>query len=241
MVGEARFLARWEVSDVAGAVVAVDVVRAFTTAAYAFGAGARSILLVDSVAEALALKAADPRRLVVGEDRGRRPAGFDLPNSPVEVAAADLDGRTLVQRTSAGTRGVVAARSATRLWAASLVCASATAAAVTASGLGAPSYVITGRFPDDPDRTGEDDLLTAQLIERARVGEPLDAEATAARVAATDEAVRTLALGSGHVHPDDIAYATRVDAFDFAMEVRRVDDQLVLEPVWPGTQSPRPR
>ena len=83
------------------------------------------------------MKAADPDVFVMGEDRGRRPLGFDFSNSPVEVAAADLDGRASVQRTSAGTRGVVAARSATRLWCASLVCASATAAAVTASGLGA--------------------------------------------------------------------------------------------------------
>jgi phosphosulfolactate phosphohydrolase-like enzyme len=50
------------------------------------------------------------------------------------TGAVDLDGRDLVQRTSAGTRGVIAARSATRLWCASLVCASATAAAVRDSG-----------------------------------------------------------------------------------------------------------
>ena len=34
---EACFLRRDEVSDVDGAVVAIDVLRAFTTAAYAFG------------------------------------------------------------------------------------------------------------------------------------------------------------------------------------------------------------
>jgi hypothetical protein len=38
-VASARFVPRWEVADVAGAVVAVDVIRAFTTAAYAFAAG----------------------------------------------------------------------------------------------------------------------------------------------------------------------------------------------------------
>jgi 2-phosphosulfolactate phosphatase len=122
------FLTRWEVGDVDGAVVAVDVIRAFTTAAYALAAGARHIFLVDSVPEAVAMKADDPDLMLMGEDHGRRPAGFDFSNSPVAIAAADIDGRVLVQRTSAGTRGVVAARSATRLWCASLVCASATAA-----------------------------------------------------------------------------------------------------------------
>lgn len=229
----ARFLPRWEVGDVAGAVVAIDVIRAFTTAAYAFAAGAKRIYLVDSVADALAMKAADPELLAMGEDGGRRPTGFDFSNSPVEVAAADLHGRVLVQRTSAGTRGVVAARSATRLWCASLVCASATAAAVRASGLGDPTYVITGNFEHDPDMNGVDDLFTANLIERARLGDDLDADGTADFVANSDEARRTLTLGHGHVDPDDIAYATRVDAFDFAMEVTRVRDRLRLDKTYP--------
>jgi 2-phosphosulfolactate phosphatase len=171
--------------------------------------------------------------LAMGETRGRRPEGFDLSNSPVGAAAADLDGRTLVQRTSAGTRGVVAARSADRLWASSLVCASATAAAVRASGPGAPTYVITGRFEDRPDRPAADDVATAELIERAFQGQPLDAEHTAAAVAGSNEAARTLALGEGHTHPDDIVYATQVDAFPFAMEVARADGHLVLRAVQP--------
>jgi 2-phosphosulfolactate phosphatase len=229
----ARFLARWEVADVDGAVVAVDVIRAFTTAAYAFAAGARHIFLVDSVAEALALKADNARLLVMGEDRGHRPPGFDFSNSPVEIAAADLDGRTLVQRTSAGTRGVVAAKSATRLWCASLVCASATAAAVRSSGLGDPTYVITGNVEDDPELNGADDLATAHLIDRARRGDQLDAGGTAHFVANSGEARRTLTLGRGHVDPDDIVYATRVDAFDFAMEVQRVCNRLRLDKTYP--------
>jgi 2-phosphosulfolactate phosphatase len=229
----ARFLPRWEVAEVTGAVVVVDVIRAFSTAAYAFAAGARHIVLVDSVAEALSLKADDPDLLAMGEEGGRRPFGFDFSNSPVEVAAADLDGRVLVQRTSAGTRGVVAARSATRLWCASLVCASATATAVRASGLDDPTYVITGNFENDPEMNGVDDLATAQLIERARLGDDLDAAGTAHFVANSDEARRTLTLGHGHVDPDDIVYATRVDAFDFAMEVARVGDRLRLEKAYP--------
>lgn len=223
----ARYLARWEVGEVGGAVVAVDVIRAFTTAAYAFAAGAHEIYLVGTVDAALRFKAERPGALAMGEDRGRRPDGFDLSNSPVAAAAADLAGRTIVQRTSAGTRGMLAAQSAARLWAASLVVASATAAAVAASRLGPPTYVITGRFEDRPDG-GVDDLLTAQLIERARCGEPLDAVATAAAVAISDEARHTLLLGSDHVHPDDVAYATHVDAFPFAMEAQRRGRALVL-------------
>jgi len=227
----ARFVARWEVADVTGAVVVVDVIRAFTTAACAFAAGAAHIFLVATIEEALAFKHANPGVLAMGEDRGRRAAGFDFANSPVEVAAADLDGRVLVQRTTAGTNGVVAARSATRMWCAGLVCASATAAMVRASGLGSPTYVITGRFQEDPTHAGADDLATAELIERARLGVDLDAERTAQFVRDSDEAKRTILLGPGHSDPGDIDIAADVDRFDFAMEVRRVGSDLRLERV----------
>lgn len=216
-----------------GVVVAVDVLRAFTTAAYAFAAGATRIWLAGTVDEALALGASIPDALVMGEEHGRRPDGFHLSNSPVEAFAADLDGRDLVQRTSAGVQGVLAARDADRLFAASLVVASATAAAVAATGFGAPTYVITGRWPDGASE-GEDDVLTAELIERARTGDPLDADATAAALLDTPEAARTLAVGEGHVHVDDIAYAAAVDRFDFAMEVVRTDGRLCLHAVTPA-------
>jgi hypothetical protein len=36
----------------------------------------------------------------------------------------------------------------------------------------------------------------------------------------------TLAVGAGHVHPDDIVFATAIDRFGFAMEVERVDGRL---------------
>lgn len=217
----ARYVDTQGVVGVEGAVVVVDVIRAFSTAAYAFGAGARCVYLVATVEEAVAFKRSHLGSIAMGEDRGLRPQGFDLPNSPALAAALDMDGRTVVQRTSAGTQGVVAASSATRLWCASLVCASATAAAVNAAGLGAPSYVITGRFRDRPDRPGEDDWLTAQHIESIRRGalDEIDPSGVARRVAASDEAARTLALGPDHVHPDDIALAVDVDRFSFAMEV----------------------
>ena len=159
----------------------------------------------------------------MGEQRGLRPDGFDYPNSPAMVSRIDLTGRTLVQRTSAGTRGVVAAADADRLWAASLACASATARAVDGAGLGEPTYVITGRFEDDPHGSGADDEMTALLIERARLGAPLDAAATSSALLDTDEAARTLALGPAHCDPHDIELASIVDAFDFAMEVERTD------------------
>jgi 2-phosphosulfolactate phosphatase len=230
MRANSQYVDRDQARDVTGAVVVIDVLRAFTTAAYAFAAGAKRIILVSEVAEALDLKRMNPDWMAMGEDRGRRIDGFDLSNSPVEASRADLTGRTVVQRTSAGTRGATAAVRADRIWCTGLVTASATARAVQAAGLGDPTYVITGCFPDRLDRTGLDDLLTAKLVERARRGEPLDTATTAHEVATSDEAARTLAHGAGHADPADIDYATRVDHFDFAMEARAEPVGLVLRP-----------
>ena len=217
----------WRAGQVTGAVVVVDVLRAFTTAAYAFAAGAERIWLVGSVEEALAVKAARPGTLAMGSDKGIRVPGFDLSNSPVEVARADLAGRDIVQRTSAGTRGVVGATAATRRWCASLVCASATAAAVNASGLGAPSYVVSGWF--DVEHPGEDDAQTARLIERVRRRQPLAADRTVAAIFGSSQAAVTFALGPGNADPRDVELATRIDAFDFAMEAEWSPDGLVLQ------------
>ena len=224
---EARYLAKWELDDVRGVVVVVDVLRAFTTAAYAFASGAAAIWLVGTVQEALDLAREIPGALTMGEDHGRRPDGFDFSNSPVAVANADLKGRVLVQRTSAGTQGAIAAKNAERLFAASLVCASATAEAVRDTGLGVPTYVITGRFPDSPDG-GEDDFVTARLIERARLGDGLEIAATRDAVANSTWAQKIGKMDANDVHQDDVEYSVDVDRFDFAMEVERIDSRLRL-------------
>ncbi len=70
----------------------VDVIRAFTTAAYAFDAGAAEIYLVSTVEEAVRFKAEHADVLLMGEEHGRRPAGFDFSNSPVAISRADLAG-----------------------------------------------------------------------------------------------------------------------------------------------------
>ena len=123
--------------------------------------------------------------------------------------------------------------------------ASATARAVESAGLGEPAYVITGRFEDRPDG-GADDVLAAELIERARTHRSLDVAATSAALLTTDEAARTLALGPEHTDPRDIELAAVVDAFDFAIEVERTDRGLRVvtsrsrtSPTVPRSRRPR--
>jgi 2-phosphosulfolactate phosphatase len=84
--------------------VIIDVFRAFTTAAGALANGATKIIIVRDVEEALRLRAAGVGQLCMGQVGRRAPSGFDLGNSPFEASQADLDGRAIIQRTSAGTQ-----------------------------------------------------------------------------------------------------------------------------------------
>jgi hypothetical protein len=103
-----------------------------------------------------------------------------------------------------------------------LVVASATASAVPESRLAdhARHHGLARRRQRRRRRRGD-----GQSHRRARLGLDLDTAATLARVTTSEEAARTLALGTGHVHPDDIVFATRMDAFDIAMELSRVGER----------------
>jgi 2-phosphosulfolactate phosphatase len=150
-------------ADAAGVVVVIDVRRAFTTAAYAYGAGVNRILLAGTAGEALALRERFPGSLVMGEVDGLPVAEFDLWNSPAQMSALKLPGRTLIQRTSSGTQGIVRSIRAEHLLAASFAVAGATAKAIRTRAPNLVTFVITGGSPDDP-RYGLEDRACAEYI-----------------------------------------------------------------------------
>jgi 2-phosphosulfolactate phosphatase len=110
-----------------GTVVIIDVLRAFTVSSYALSEGAVDCLLVGTIGEALELQRAIPGSLVSAEVDGLPVPGVPISNSPSQVLQAELAGRTLVQRTSAGTQcALAAAASADYMLVAALTVAAAT-------------------------------------------------------------------------------------------------------------------
>jgi 2-phosphosulfolactate phosphatase len=83
-------------------IVALDVIRATTTAVTAC-AGGRRVYPVPSLEAAVPLAARLDRPLLVGELGGNMPYGFDLQNSPALVAQLS-DDRPLILLSTAGTR-----------------------------------------------------------------------------------------------------------------------------------------
>jgi 2-phosphosulfolactate phosphatase len=200
-----------------GCVAVIDVFRAFTTAAVALANGASSIVMVRTVEEALALRDAGIGQICMGEVRGRAPLGFDLGNSPFEISGIDFGGKTIIQRTSAGTQGIVAAANqSVRLYAASLVNAEATVRELLS---GSPDQVSLVAMGDSGlERTDEDELCAIYLRNRleGRSGDP--------------DAVRRLILSGGEVgrfrdparpylHPGDVDIALDIDRYDFAIRL----------------------
>jgi len=88
------------------AVVAVDVIRASTTAVTAVVAGHRCFP-VTSVEAAFQMRREFPDCLLVGEVGGLQPDGFDLNNSPAQLALRSDRQRPVVLLSSSGTKLMV--------------------------------------------------------------------------------------------------------------------------------------
>ena len=65
-----------------GTAIIIDVFRAFTTAAIAFDNGAKEIVLVAEVEEALELHRRGIGDLIMGEVDGKRPRGLTMATHP---------------------------------------------------------------------------------------------------------------------------------------------------------------
>ncbi|MEZ0070986.1 2-phosphosulfolactate phosphatase [Planotetraspora sp. GP83] len=121
----ARFLGIADLVEAPSVAVVVDVMRGFTVAAWAFAQGAEKIVLAESLDKALTLKARHPDWVALKD--GPPAPGFDTVNSPGLLRSIDLGGRTVVQKTTAGTVGALAAKEAPLVLCASFVVAEATA------------------------------------------------------------------------------------------------------------------
>lgn len=224
----------------ADTVVVIDVLRSFTTAAVALARGARSIHAVDGVAAAAALLDRIERPVTVGAVGGGDPMpGFDFGNSPAQLEAVELAGRHVILSTAAGVRGLQRFHQAERLFAASLVCARATAEAIRQAGAREVCFVITGEWVD---RDGDEDIACADYLEALLGGHAPDPAEYARRVEASDFGQRFLSGEWPNLPLADLRLACAVDRYDFPMPVHRLDGQLViLPPTGKAAQASRRR
>ena len=200
-----------------GVVAIIDVLRAFTAAAAAFANGATHIVTVASVEEAVGLRSQGVGQICMGEVGGRAPESFDFGNSPAELSRADLSGKAIIQRTSAGTQGIVAAaKSAKHMFAASLVTASATARAMRSVAGGWITLVAMGE--NGRRRSSEDEICALYLRDllEGRRGNP---EAARQMILAGAEVTKFDDASRPWLDPADVPFALDIDRYDFAIKV----------------------
>ena len=214
-------------SEATGTVVVIDVLRAFTCAAFAFAAGAKEIILVQETAEAFALQRKMPGVLLMGEVDGFPIEGFDYGNSPAALINLDLTGHHFIQRTSRGTLGVVRSTRADMIFTSSFCCAKATAKTILDHASDTVTFVITGLGENG---RGDEDIACADYLESLLQGHQPDPEPFLRRVKESVIGQAFLNPGYPELPADDLPCCTDLDRFDFAMLVRRKNGLLVMKP-----------
>ncbi|GAB4245846.1 MAG: hypothetical protein OHK005_11410 [Candidatus Methylacidiphilales bacterium] len=193
-----------------GTTVVLDVFRAFTVACTAFARGAAEILAVDSVAQARALHRDNPGSLLIGERGGLPPPGFTCGNSPSEIEALDLTGKTLVHTTSAGTRCLTAAPGADLLLAAAFVNVEATVQYILAHRPATVSIVCAGNAAESP---ATEDTACAEWIAARLRGQRPDFEPVLATLRTSLEAQRFLLPEKRIAPARDFDLCTELDRY----------------------------
>lgn len=211
-------------AEAVGTAVVIDVFRAFTTAAVALSRGARQIIMVDNLDEALALRRAGHGEYCLGERNGAKPVEFDFGNSPAELERAAVAGKTLIQTTTNGTAGILAARNAQTIYAGSFVAAEATVQAILQDRPDVVTLVAAGR--EDAVRADEDELCALYLRSRLQ-GRTPDGTAIRALLSTMPPPINPRLIDTGDADPRDREIAARIDSVPFAVRVRLVDGRPV--------------
>lgn len=212
-----------------GLTVIIDVFRAFSVACYAVAGGVGRIHPVAAAEEALALKRDHPDWLLAGERHARKLTGFDFGNSPTEIRAADLAGRTLVHTTHAGTQGLRAAAKSDLVITGSLVNAGAICRYIQAQ---QPATVTLVRMGHEARvRCAEDDLC-AELIRARLAGIEFDPAGIREQLRDAPSARKFFDPAAYWAPETDFELCTRVDSFDFVLRLEDAAGALPwLEPL----------
>jgi 2-phosphosulfolactate phosphatase len=201
--------------------VVIDVIRAFTFAKTAFDNGVDRILLAEAVDTAQELAAATPDSLLAGEVEALPIEGFDFGNSPSQIAGRDLSEKTIVHRTSNGTRMAIAALDcATHVLVTGLSNAQATAARIaTLVDEGENRLLLVATHP-----TGDEDVACGDyLLTLLGLPDGITDDKAFDRTQASEAAAKFLDPSQPDFPATDMVHVLAMDPPDYAMQVSLED------------------
>jgi 2-phosphosulfolactate phosphatase len=203
-----------------GLVVVIDVIRSFSVSAYALAGGARECLLVTTVDQARALAAGIPGSLISAEEGTLPVPGIPISNSPTQIRSADLTGRVLIQRSSAGTQVMAAVQQSEGMYAGSLVVAGVTVQACLSRRPTAVTLIASADHPEDH--------ACASYMEGLLRGERPDIDQLLQPLRESERFARASAGGWPGFPATDLDLSLATDRFAFSMPVTRHDNYLRL-------------
>ena len=157
-----------------GLTAIIDVFRAFSLECYLMAKHPAQLCPVGAKETAYAWKENHPEAVLIGERHGVILPGFQYGNSPSQTADADLEGKTLIHTTSAGTQGIVNAAGAEEIITGSLVNAAAIARYIQKVQPDQVSLVAMGL---EGKASAPEDVLCARYIKSLVERTSLDMEA----------------------------------------------------------------
>lgn len=199
-----------------GLAVVIDVFRAFTTAAYVMNNGAEKIIPVGTVEEAFEMKRTNHGVVLMGERDGKQVSGFDFGNSPYEVSKVDFTGLSIVQTTSAGTRGLMAAMGADMILPGSFVMADAIVEYIQKANPSVVSLVAMGW--GGREKAPEDEYL-AEYIESRLKGETPDFDSMKTKIRNHPEGAKFFDTTQKTFVEGDFHAAMDLNRFDFCLKL----------------------
>lgn len=203
-----------------GNVLVIDVLRATSTIVTAIYNGCRAVVPVTSVKDAQETGQRFDRKdvLLCGERGGRKIAGFDLGNSPLEYTRERIEDKVLVFTTTNGTRALKLCDHAEVVWITSLLNLSAVKAEVLQTS-GGVTIVCAGQ---EGKESFEDSMCagllvhalqkcqTFQLSENACKVQKMAQAAGGSLFAASSHAAHLETIGFGA----DLEYCARIDEYE---------------------------
>jgi 2-phosphosulfolactate phosphatase len=220
--------------DLRGTVCVVfDVLRATSTFVTALHNGAKAIIPVSEIAEALAIRQKQPDVLLGGERDGVRIRAsqtggidFDLGNSPREYTSKKVRGKTIVSTTTNGTRALRACTGAKTVLAASFLNLTATAEFLKKIHPAQIMLICAGTYEN---RADEDVLaagalcgmLEAELSDSAKIAQRAYVEAKPDLALAARNSENARRLLSIPELCDDVAFCLRQDVYNLIAALGR--------------------
>ena len=215
-----------------GLSVVIDVFRAFTCAPLLFSLGVKKGILVSTPKEAIALKKENNTLILVGEVDGAPIEGFDFGNSPSQILKHDpafFKGKTIVQRTSSGVQGALAAiENSEEVLLGSFALAGSTAKYILQK---SPEHVSLLAMGWNLEVNAPEDEWCASYIAHLLGKGDYDHVQALREIIFHDEAQKFLQRKKPHFPPEDPLLCLQRDVYDFVLRAEREAGMVIVRKV----------